>query len=134
MTEHTYKHDLESIYYCILYLCTIYLGPMNQSISKDDIPIFVKFWSNPENWNLPLLGFFKKSFLARRDYEYIVDSFTDYMRDLGPCLTKLHFTLNEEGKPGVTHENWIKILRETLDSLPETDVYTPPRPGAHPPP
>ena len=128
--EHNEKHDLESIYFVILYLCTMFLGPENQPISKEDIPVFIKFWSELENWKPKLLGFFMSNFLGRRDYQAIIDAMTDYMRDLGDYLRRLHLTLVEENKPNVMHKKWIKILEYCLSSLPSKDVFTPPCPGA----
>ena len=84
--EHTIKHDLESIYYCFLYLCTMFEGPLNKPVPKKYIPIFIKFWSEPENWDPSLLGFFRSNFISCSDYNAIIDAMSDYMHDLGLCI------------------------------------------------
>ena len=93
------------------------MGPENKPIPKEEILIFIKFWSEPENWKPQLLGFFKSNFIGQMDYNAIIDAMTSYMHNLGLWVKELHLTLGESKKPNVTHENWIAILKECLPSL-----------------
>jgi hypothetical protein len=125
-------HDLESIFYVLLYICSKLNGP--------DGPM--RMLGEPEKIGLPIDQWFclyptfrdlgEKKFAQLMEIQsQFIDKFTHYFHDLRSCMMKLFDTLFPTVSVGFdselrhlktccgTHDAMIRILQDTYDQLPD---------------
>lgn len=123
--QHKPKHDLESLFYVLIYICTNLKGPRNMVRTKAEVL--------KEHSSVPLYDWFDMdaSFrsLGRTKagqfdtfQESILDKFSPYFADLAPCVMKLFRAFFPSGKEWdnscISHAKMIAIFEETLLQLP----------------
>ena len=137
MVHHRITHDLESLFYVLIWICMMYEGPGNQERTwtlKEEHPL-----SDWHNSNAPLThaGNVKAgqcSSLATFNLG-ILQYFSPYFNNLKECcweLQHLIFHLSEQGtRLDVTHDKMAEVLQRTFDTLqPEPSVPIPDDPSA----
>jgi hypothetical protein len=124
-------HDLESIFYVILYICTFYDGPGLEGKREvaDTMPINTWFGGDMA---FPEMGDLKYGQVAHFEDRFL-DNIQPYFRDLIPCLCTIVDTLfpptsdgiRNPGKCTGTHEKVTEALQAAYDSLLDSDVPEP---------
>jgi hypothetical protein len=123
---HRPSHDLESLFYVLVFICTNLEGPGTVR-SLDDLLEFT---------SLPMAAWFvaeasyeslgtNKLGLAHAFEKRIVDRFAPYFTDLKPCIMALFHAMYPNGpkvETALTHDGMTKILTETLEKLPPHDA------------
>jgi hypothetical protein len=123
---HCPSHDLESLFYVLVFICTNLEGP-GAVRSLDDLLEFT---------SLPMAAWFvaeasyeslgtNKLGLAHAFEKRIVDRFAPYFTDLKPCIMALFHAMYPNGpkvETALTHDGMIKIFTETLEQLPPHDA------------
>jgi hypothetical protein len=120
--RHTPQHDLESLFYVLLYLCTNLDGPgviRSPAELNKHSTIPLSFWLQASS-SLHQIGLHKAGTLA--DFETsILKCFSPYFVDLQPCVYNMCRAIYGDRKPGspsnVSHDEIIKIFTDTLDTL-----------------
>ena len=121
--RHASHHDLESLFFVLIYICTNLSGPSVvrsvEELSKlSSIPLSA--WFRP-SFSLHDIGIAKAGALCLFE-ENILTPFAPYFNDLKPCVMKLFKEIYGQNPPGVpkpiTHDRMIEIFTETLNSLP----------------
>lgn len=117
-------HDLESIFFVFIYLCTNLNGPgsprpLCELRELQSLPI--ASWFNP-TFSIEQLGADKISALMLIK-QCILPFFSEYFNDLKPCALKLfnaiYPTLSSLLRPqDVCHDDIIQIFNDTLKELP----------------
>lgn len=127
---HEPKHDLESVFYVLIWLCVLYDGPNGSE--RQGFSVYhteLRYW---------LLGDTTKT-IGRHKYSMVVDPrsfesnilslFSPYFEDLKPCVSALRNALLLT--PPITHEIMIDIIKRAYDILPQIEDiqrgYTPPQ-------
>jgi hypothetical protein len=121
--RHDCYHNLESLFFVLIYLCTNLSGP-GTIRTREELEVFT---------SIPLSSWFKTS-SSRRQIGInkagalcnfrtnILNFFAPYFEDLKPCAIKL-FKAMYHKKPGnpahISHDTMIGIFTRTLESLPE---------------
>ena len=129
-------HDLESIFYVLLYICTLYKGPDGMkrslgdmeemsSVAINDWFVMHKRFRDLADKKRGQLSRFESRFLSR---------FPPYFHDLRSCMSHLWDVLfpSPTGSAGDpvrdlsscmgTHEGMLEVLRATCSQLPDEDV------------
>lgn len=124
-TEHNEHHDLESFFYVFIYVCVLFNGPNGSLEKRCRLPKFMKYWMT-----LPYkeAGTIKIGLIHNPEDGLpaeIADSFTSYFKNMLGVAEKLRKACAQNAG----HDEFIAILRDCLDGLPETD----PVPGPLPP-
>jgi hypothetical protein len=83
--HHHLRHDLESVLYVIIWMCTHMEGPEVER--KDSTKLTIRKWSNME-LDLRELGHLKSGHIDDAD-RAIIREFTPYWSDFGPFVLKL---------------------------------------------
>jgi hypothetical protein len=83
--HHHLRHDLESVLYVIIWMCTHMEGPEVER--KDSTKLTIRKWSNME-LELRELGHLKSGHIDDAD-RAIIQEFTTYWADFGPFVLKL---------------------------------------------
>jgi len=113
-------HDLESILYVILYICTFTKGP---DVPRPDFEtpdtLNMKSWfsSGP----LKSIGFRKIAHLCKPE-DSIIPGFTEYWEDFGPFaleLIRLCFPFNPAFSNKLTHKEMLSILDKARRTVKE---------------
>lgn len=121
---HEPKHDLESVFYVLIWICVLYDGPNDSERQKFSI-----FDTDLKSW---LVGDSSKDISSNkyamltklhRFKSEILDLFTPYFEDLKPCISALRDALFSTTP--ITHEIMIDILKKTFDTLPEIEDWAP---------
>jgi hypothetical protein len=124
-------HDLESIFYVILYICTFFDGPGVKGYREvESIPM--KFWFEGD-MTFHAMGDMKFGQISHFE-ERFVSNIQPYFKDLISCLRAIFnglFPPSSDGHRNLgkcvgTHDDMIAALRTAYDSLPGSD---PPQPG-----
>jgi len=127
-------HDLESLFYVMLYICMKLKGPKNLKRTKEDlvgitIPIDQWFLMYPRHRELEE----KK----RAQLEYIetrfFSKFAPYFHELVDCMRSWWDVLFPPIAPNFrrlrdgrgTHDGVLKVLRQTYEKLPDYDMDAP---------
>jgi hypothetical protein len=119
-------HDLKSLFYVLVFICTNLEGPSTPRLLAD----LMTFTS------LPLAGWFtagasleslgtNKLGLAHAFEKHIVGCFILYFTDLKPYVMDLFYAMylnSLQVKSTLTHDDMIKIFTETLEKLPPHDA------------
>ena len=137
MVHHCITHDLESLFYMLIWICMMYEGPGNQERTwtlKEEHPL-----SDWHDSNTPLIhaGNVKAgkcSSLATFN-SGILQYFSLYFNNLKECCRELRhliFRLSEQGtRIDVTHDEMAEVLQRTFNTLqPEPSVPNPDDPSA----
>jgi Fungal protein kinase len=132
---HKSRHDLESLFYVLIYLCTNVQSPAHLRDVEDlerfqSVPM--RSWFEPKS-SLMRLGLDKAGALARFRTR-ILPYFSSYFDDLKPCILALHRALfptlvslfSPNDKDELIHDTFINIFDKTLQTLARIDsVHTP---------
>ena len=97
--EYNYTFDLESLFYVIIYMGIVQLGPNGEEKTSGKIPKFLWNWLHPETVGLQDLGALKRGLINFSDKEFetvVTSNFSPYMGDLIPCVKELKETLCTE--------------------------------------
>ncbi|KAF8954122.1 hypothetical protein BDZ97DRAFT_1928800 [Flammula alnicola] len=121
------RHDLESFFYVLLWICWHYAGPNNAERQNFDI-----MRTDIETWiagkTFVKVGRCKRKDM-RSDEEIFDDSvlslFAPYFNDLKPCVERLRKKMFTETDEEIKHQDMIDILEETRKALPDTEDWTP---------
>lgn len=122
---HLPSHDLESILYVILYICTFTQGPC-QSLRLDfDVPesLYMKSWFSTDS--VDVIGFRKVGHMSRPE-QTIIPGFTKYWEDFIPYaleLIRICFPpeYNTACPNHLTHEKMLVVLEKAYCSVKEPD-------------
>ena len=122
---HRPAHDLESLFYVLIYICTNLGGP-NTPRSLDEL---LKFRSIPiATWFAPEASFdslaTSKLGVAHAFERRVVDRFSPYFTDIKPCVMELFHAMYPTGpqiQSALTHDRMIDIFTATLNKLPSID-------------
>jgi hypothetical protein len=122
--ENRPTHDLESLFYVLLWICSNYCGPNNavrEDAKRKDMPIMM--WVDTI-LSLDQISDTKAGHISSDEYftKRILDHYAPYFEDLKACSNELRclFTVSDAD---VTHDAVLLILRRTLRNLhPEYDL------------
>jgi hypothetical protein len=125
---HKPSHNLKSIFYVLLYICSKYEGP-----GKVTSTPIVDNWFKTLYYNTLVLGL--------TDITSFTRDFHPYFIDLVECVEKMwdiNFPSNIGIKAGrlyrdmyqcfVTHDDLLEVLKEKYKELPDLDPYAPSNP------
>ena len=122
-TKNRPTHDLESLFYVLLWICSNYSGP-NNSIRNDpkykDMPILS--WVDNIR-SLDQISDTKAGHISNEEHftNRILDYYPPYFEDLKPCSSELRglFAVSDHNnrRKDVTHDEVLVILRRTLRNL-----------------
>jgi len=119
--RHGAYHDLESLFFVLMYICTNLSGPGAIRTPEElqvhsSIPLSVWFKASS---SLREVGIAKSGALCDIETN-ILNSFVPYFEDLKPCIVKLfHVIYSYPITPTpVSHDEVIEIFTETLNALP----------------
>lgn len=125
-------HDLESLFYVLLYMCMAYVGP-GQRRSEKELEDTQKFplceWFEPKNFTS--IGATKAGHLAVFEYR-LRPNFTPYFMDLVEpmnALLRVLFPNKDYHNCEATHDNMLKILQPVFDTLPDDEPRNEQLPG-----
>jgi len=134
--KHRPVHDIESIFYVMLYFCMQFKGPGIRRTPKD-IKALMPFVFN--DWfltNLTFRGMADKKWTDLQFFkECFIDKFDSYFDDLKPCVLKLYDILwplkymepgldaRNFGHSVATHDKFIKHLDDVYRELPDHDNH-----------
>jgi hypothetical protein len=124
---HRPSHDLESLFYVLVYICTNLEGP-NTPRSLSDL---ITFTSLPmAAWFVPETSFeglaTSKLGIAHTFESRIVGRFSPYFEDIKECVMDLFRAMYPNGpriQSSLTHDRMIEIFTETLEKLPSPDNF-----------
>lgn len=125
-----WKHDIESLFYVLLYFCMLYQGPGLKKDPKSTGQACTDIWSDEP-----------KTFRQLADTKVVVltdfearcfPHFHPYFHELRPCMIKLLDTVfrpyvsNEGSNRNIrgciaNHLQFLKVLEDTYRSLPDVD-------------
>jgi hypothetical protein len=121
--KHQPKHDLESLFYVLIWICVNYTGPHGEK--RVDWDIFMKAaplgrWLDPskefEEVATIKLGQFSHASIF---VSQILSLFSEYFKELKPCCLDLRamFFPGELENRDITHAGFLSILETTLHKL-----------------
>jgi hypothetical protein len=125
---HRPHHDLESLFYVLIWICVNYIGPRGKK--RADWDIFKKAeplgrWVDPYKDFKEVAEIKFGQFGPDMAFErQILGLFSDYFHELRPCCTDLRgifFTPGMKG-PDVIHAQFLSILEKTVDNLAVEDL------------
>ena len=127
---HRAHHDLESVFFILIYLCTNLSGPgtVRPLSELQDIPsLTIASWFNPAA-SLQRLGADKISSMILFE-QRILSYFSPYFEDLKPCVVKFFKAIYPDlsllvSPRNASHDDIIKILNDTLQQLPVDEPFT----------
>jgi hypothetical protein len=108
---HNIRHDLESVFYVLIWVCCLMEGPEVER--RDPFSLPVREWANM-NLKLHKLGLIKLSHLANFEGS-ILNHFTSYWHDFKPFMRKLKSAFwpeSFETPNRITSEKMLEILKE----------------------
>ena len=122
-TGHGAHHDLESMFYVLVWICIFYRGP-NNSLRLRPVDKDTAAWTGIQDIPVSTIGNSKAGIFKVPDYfnKYIRNNTATYFQDLIPCLRELRPIIFDSASP-VTHEQMIEILERHRNELPEVDDW-----------
>lgn len=129
---HRPSHDLESLFYVLIFICTNLSHP-NTPRSLEDL---LDFKSLPiAAWFVPETSFeglaTSKLGISHAFEKRVVELFALYFADLKPCVMDLFHAMYPNGPritSSLTHDKMIEIFTKTLETLPFPDQHLPNKP------
>lgn len=126
---HSPSHDLESLFYVLIFICTNLEGPG----TPRSLESLIAFTSLPiASWFVPETSFeglaTDKLGVAHAFEKRILKYFSPYFSDIKPCVRELFVAMYPNGpqlKSSLTHDRMIEIFTTTLESLPSPDQHVP---------
>jgi serine/threonine protein kinase len=127
--RHASHHDLESLFFVLIYICTNLSGPGTIRTREElqlhsSIPVSAWFKTS---YSLRQVGIAKAGAFCQFE-DNILKPFAPYFEDLKPCILKLFNEIYTD-TPGiprpVSHDKMIEIFTETLDTLPHETISNP---------
>ncbi|KAF8958358.1 hypothetical protein BDZ97DRAFT_1762234 [Flammula alnicola] len=121
------RHDLESFFYVLLWICWHYAGPNNAERQNFDImQTHIKTWIAADTFEEvgDIKGLAMTSAAGAFD-KAILRLFAPYFEDLKPCVEKLRKKMFPELNTDIEYQDVIDILEETRKVLPDTEDWTP---------
>jgi hypothetical protein len=127
--RHASHHDLESLFFVLIYICTNLSGP-GAVRTREELQV---------HSSIPLSAWFRTSYSLRevgiakagafcQFEENILKPFAPYFEDLKPCIRKLFKEIYTD-TPGIprpiSHDKMIEIFTEALDTLPHETISIP---------
>jgi hypothetical protein len=120
--RHTPQHDLESLFFVLVYLCTNLSGP-GAIRTQDELQLHstipLSAWFKVSS-TLHQIGIHKIGTLCTLESN-ILNRFAPYFDELKPCVRHLFKAIYGNRFPGtpsnVSHDEIIQIFTDTLDSL-----------------
>lgn len=143
LVEHTEKHDLESLFYVLLYICTMCTGPgkLSKGLNRDDnYHPFGNWIDDVADWHA--IGAYKSQAFTDPDVtdKKVFKHVHPYFKPLIPLLRSFCDTIfpvyllespsHADGisqrhrgtnMPCGTHQDVLKVLRNAFDELPDDD-------------
>jgi hypothetical protein len=120
---HGSHHDLESMFYVLVWICVFYRGPNNSPRFR---PLDEKTagWTGISDVTMTLVAMAKTAvFTISNGFDkYIKANAATYFNDLIPCLQELRPIFFDDASPA-THEQMIEILERHRNKLPEVDDW-----------
>ena len=124
---HRPSHDLESLFYVLIYICTNLAGPetprsLEELLQFTSLPIAAWFVTETSFEGLATC----KLGVAHAFQRRIVDRFSPYFTDIKPCVMELFHAMYPNGpqiKSALTHDRMIEIFTATLEKLPSSDQH-----------
>ena len=105
-TVHNYTHDLELLFYVILYMCVMFLSPRGYQKTEGGMPRFLENWLNFKNKEVDLgrdkLGLI--CYGSELFHKNVSKYLTRYMADLVPCVLKMKEALKNKEREKITHD------------------------------
>ena len=122
--HHCLRHDLESLFFVIIWICSHMEGPEVER--KDAANLVIRKWSNLES-SLKDLGHIK---LAHIDdmVRTILPEITSYWEDFKPFIWELKqafFPVRSADPNCITPEKMTEILKRALDTVQECSLSGP---------
>jgi hypothetical protein len=120
---HDIRHDLESVFYVLIWVCCHMDGPEMERSNPFLLP--VREWCNM-NFKLRKLGLIKLAHLANFE-DSILKHFTPYWTDFKPFMRKLRSAFwpgSFEIPNSITSEEMLKILREAANEVKDKEVQS----------
>ena len=121
-------HNVESIFYVMLYMCMMYKG-LGLKQTQKDLKALQPFAI--DNWFMPE-PFYKLSFIKaghlRNFQQYFVSKFTPYFAEFGDLMTSLLRTLfpnNDMNNCLATHDAMLELLNVVFEHLLDEQSHEP---------
>ena len=129
---HCHSHDLESLFYVLIFICTNLTGP-NTPCSLDEL---LNFLSLPmAAWFIPDTSFnglaTSKLGIVHAFESHVIDHFSPYFTNIRQCVMELFQALYPDSpqiNSALTHDRMIEIFTATLEKLPFPDQHFPEMP------
>ncbi|KDR76375.1 hypothetical protein GALMADRAFT_268015 [Galerina marginata CBS 339.88] len=124
--KHEPRHDLESFFYVLLWICWHYAGPHNVERQNFDISLTpANTWLVGEDFQA--IGFNKIAQMSvTKDWfrTGLLSKFAPYFEDLKDCVAKLREKIFGNYAADITHQEIIDILEETRQRLPDKEDWS----------
>ena len=119
-TPHRSTHDLESIFYVLVWICTMYTGPWDQERvfrRLEHTPLLS--WCQHSTGGLSEIGDVKLGHCSTQEpfIDRILNNFTPYFDDLKPCCLQLRELFFASPRADVKHDEMRDILQKALNEL-----------------
>ncbi|KAF5327224.1 hypothetical protein D9619_005083 [Psilocybe cf. subviscida] len=130
-TSHGAHHDLESLFYVLVWICVFYRGPNNsprfRPVDEDTAD-----WTGIKDIQMSTIANSKTGiFKAADDFgNYLEANAATYFRNLIPCLQELRAIFFNKSSPA-THQKMIEILERHRNTLPEVEDWVEDEKPAH---
>ncbi|KAF8958371.1 hypothetical protein BDZ97DRAFT_2061763 [Flammula alnicola] len=125
--EQKSRHDLESFFYVLLWICWHYAGPNNAERQNFDImETDIKTWIAAKTFGQ--VGRSKAGVMTSSAGAFdliVLRLFAPYFEDLKPCVEKLRKKMFPEINTDIEYQDIIDILEETRKVLPDKEDWTP---------
>ncbi|KDR76379.1 hypothetical protein GALMADRAFT_140084 [Galerina marginata CBS 339.88] len=125
--KHEPRHDLESFFYVLLWICWNYAGPKNTGRRNFDIMATgVRDWIYSDDFEETGTAKFEKMTASGAAFKRgSLKLFAPYFEDLKVCVTKLRdLIFHDYGEQDISHQGVIDILKETLKTLPDEEDWS----------
>ena len=119
-TPHRSTHDLESIFYMLVWICTMYMGPRDQERvfqRLEHTPLLS--WCQHSTGGLSGIGDVKLGHCSTQEpfIDRILNNFTAYFDDLKPCCLQLRELFFASPRADVKHDEMRDVLQKALNEL-----------------
>ena len=126
-TQHLIRHDLESVYYVLLYIAILTLGPNGDMLdtSTSSTPWFIKTWADRDSFD-PGTQKIGALFMGDDSFEH---SFLKHVSRYFECMKPLLLTLRKAVREyTVDHDFVIDALKKTIEDLEPGEPEQNPKP------